>query len=538
MQFRLAVAGMAAWLVSAIAPAHAAPSCSTEVLNALSIADLKVTEAKATPAAAQTPAFCQISGTVVTRGSGAPEGSARFVMQLPETWTQRFVFYGVGGNAGTLGPSANAVDRAAALGKGYATIVTDTGHVGDGTTAKWVRKPDGSIDQAKLIDFFHRAAHSVTVAGKAFAQAYYGAQIQHAYFDGCSTGGRMALAAAEQYPGDFTGVIAGDPAMDFNLALTRMAVQNAALRGPQSYMSQDTLIAIDKVTTERCDAIDGARDGIVQNPAKCTVKPEDLLCKANATAFCLNADQVAMLKAYVTPVKDKRGKVIYPGWAITNLSGPGAVGNYTTADTPPNRDNPAAPWSEGEKAPRGWALAHESLVSYLGGNPTSDMTKVEIDANNVISDAYLARANEIYSAGQAGEAARLLPFIAQGGKLIMYHGASDPSIPAERTIMFYKDLIALRGGVAKTQENVRLFLVPGMHHCQGGVGPDRFDTLSALEAWVEQGSPPQTLIASTRPDAVSPRKLPLCPYPQEARYNGAGDIADEKSWKCVAPNGK
>jgi feruloyl esterase len=300
-------------------------------------------------------------------------------------------------------------------------------------------------------------------------------------------------------------------------------------------MSQDTLIGIDKIVTDRCDAIDGAKDGIVQDPSKCTVKPADLLCKPNAKMFCLNADQVAMLKAYVTPVTDKRGKVIYPGWAITNLSGAGAVGNYTTGDTPPDRSNLAAPWGAGEKAPRGWALANESLTNYLGGNPTTDMNKVEIDANNVVSDAYLARTKEVYALGQAGEAARLQPFIAQGGKLILYHGASDPSIPAERTIMFYKDLVALRGGEAKTQENVRLFLVPGMHHCQNGVGPDRFDTLSALEAWVEQGQAPQTLIASSRPDAATPRKLPLCPYPQVARYNGAGEVADEKNWKCIAP---
>jgi feruloyl esterase len=208
-----------------VAAAHAATSCTVDALNALSIADLKVTEAKAMPVSAQMPSYCQVTGTVITRGEGAPEGSARFLMQLPEVWRQRFVFFGVGGNAGTLGASANGVDRAEALGKGYVTVLTDTGHAGDGTTAKWARRPDNSVDQAKVTDFFYRAVHDVTVAGKAFAQSYYGSAVEHAYFDGCSTGGRMALAEADHYPGDFAGVIAGDPAMDFKLNLARTAVR-------------------------------------------------------------------------------------------------------------------------------------------------------------------------------------------------------------------------------------------------------------------------------------------------------------------------
>ena len=179
MRFRIALAGGAGLLAIAGA-AQAAPSCTAEALNALHAKDLTVTEAKPMAATAQVPAHCQVTGTVITRGSGAPDGSARFSMQLPDDWTQRFLFLGVGGNAGTLGPSANAVDRAAALGKGYAVILTDTGHIGDGTTAKWSRLPDGKVDQAKVIDFFHRAAHDVGVAGKAFAQTYYAAPILQA----------------------------------------------------------------------------------------------------------------------------------------------------------------------------------------------------------------------------------------------------------------------------------------------------------------------------------------------------------------------
>ena len=157
------------------------------------------------------------------------------LIQLPDVWKQRFLFMGVGGNAGTLRPSVNALDHAAALGKGYATAVTDTGHVGNGTSADWVRNADGSRDAAKVTDFLYRAAHDVTMAGKQLAQAFYDAPVQHAYFDGCSTGGRMAMMEAERYPTDYDGIIAGDPAMDYDILLLRFTLQKAALASTASY---------------------------------------------------------------------------------------------------------------------------------------------------------------------------------------------------------------------------------------------------------------------------------------------------------------
>ena len=199
----LAAVGALVGFVGTAASAPAAPSCSVEALNALHVPDVSVTDAKPMAAAGTAPAYCDVHGTVVTKGEGVADGLARFAMQLPEAWQQRFLFLGVGGNAGNLVPSANATDRGLALGKGYTTILTDTGHVGDGTSASWTRLPDGKPDMVKRIDFFYRAAHDVTVAGKAFAEAYYAAKVEHAYFDGCSTGGRMAMMEADRYPEDY-----------------------------------------------------------------------------------------------------------------------------------------------------------------------------------------------------------------------------------------------------------------------------------------------------------------------------------------------
>ena len=517
--------------------ARAAPLCSVAALNALKIPALTVTDARTVAATPETPSHCVVLGSVVTRGEGAPEGLAGFSMQLPDAWKQRFLFLGVGGNAGVLQPSANPVDRAQALKKGYVTILTDTGHVGDGTSADWVRRADGELDQAKVTDFLFRAAHDVAVAGKAFSRAYYAAPILHAYFDGCSTGGRMALASAIHYPDDYAGVIAGDPAMDFNLNLARVAIQKALLSRPAGYIPERTLTAIDARITAQCDTGDGAKDGLVQDPSRCTIRPEDLQCRAGQAADCLSPEQTALFKAYVSPLRDRRGRVIYPGWPIAHLVGAQGPAFYAFGRAPPNLANPAAPWGADERAaPRSWRLATEALTMWLGYGPATLIqdTPEADEANKAVSDEVLARTRRIMGAGEARDAAPLQPFIARGGKLILYHGASDPSIPATRTTGFYEDLLAADGG-AKTQQSVRLFLVPGMHHCGGGAGVDQFDTLSALEAWVEQGEAPAAILAKTRPDAAVQREIPLCPYPEQARYSGEGAVTEGANWRCRAP---
>jgi len=345
-------ATLAALLLAGTASAAlAAPACTTEALNALHVPNLSVTQATPVAATGGTPAHCAVQGTLTTHGEDAPDGSARVVIKLPETWQQRFFSMGVGGNAGTLNPAVNATDQAAALGKGYVVIVTDTGHTGNGTDANWVLTPDGKRDAAKIADFFYRAEHDVTVTGKQFAQAFYAAPVQHAYFDGCSNGGRMAMMEADRYPTDYDGIIAGDPGMDYNSAMLRLVVQKAALASPAAYLPQSLLVAIDKRVTERCDAIDGATDGLVQDPARCPVRAEDLICHGGNTTDCLNPDQARVLHAYTTPLHDRHGHLLYPGWAITNLSGPRGISYWTTGDTPPNLAQRELPWGSDPNAP-------------------------------------------------------------------------------------------------------------------------------------------------------------------------------------------
>ena len=536
MRIGLAAIGAVVGIVGTAASVRAAPSCSVEALNALHVADVSVTDAKPVAAAGTAPAYCDVQGTVVTKGAGVAEGLARFAMQLPEAWQQRFLFLGVGGNAGNLVPSANVTDRSSALGKGYATILTDTGHVGDGTTAKWTRLPDGRPDTVKMTDFFHRAAHGVTVAGKAFAEAYYAAKVEHAYFDGCSTGGRMAMMEAGRYPEDYEGVIAGDPMMSFHTYAARAVVQKAVLSSPAAYIPEATIAAIDARVTGRCDAIDGAKDGLVQAPSSCPVHAENLLCRAGETEACLNADQVRVLKSYTSPFRDTQGRVVFGPWAITDLSGPQGLAFNVTGRAAPDLSDLASPWKADPKtAPRSWALVKETLTYWLGLGPGATVAELDVDpVTNTVGDKMLAMMDATYAEGNTRDPAKLKPFIAQGRKMILYHGASDPSIPASQSVAFYRELAEQQQGIGRTQENVRLFLVPGMHHCSGGPAPDRFDTLSALEAWVEHGKAPDVIQASTRSESPVQHRLPLCPYPQQARYRGTGEIADPSNWSCAA----
>ncbi len=531
------VAAGAAWGMTGLSGlAQAAQVCSVEALNGLSIADLKVVEAKSVAAGGGNPSYCDVLGTVVTKGAGVGDGLARFSMKLPENWQQRFLFLGVGGNTGNLIPAANATDRATALGKGYAVVLTDTGHIGDGTSAKWTVGPDGKPDMPKRADFFHRAAHSVTIAGKALVQAYYSEKIEHAYFDGCSTGGRMGLMEAMRYPEDFDGIISGDPMMDFHTYTGRTVVQKAILSSPASYIPEQLLAALDARVTAMCDAKDGTTDGLIQNPAACHIQAEDLQCKPGEKDACVTPEQARVLRSFTSQFVDAKGHEIFTPWAITNLSGvQGTAYTVTGKVAPDTTDQAHAYKANPDAAARSYNLVQEMVSYWLGFGPEAKITDMDVDPRtNTVGENFLELMNSTYAEGITRDPERLKTFIAQGRKLIMYHGASDPSIPASRSIRFYREFIEQQKGVAAAQSSARLFLVPGMHHCSGGIGPDQFDTLSAIEAWLEKGSAPDQIVASTKPGSAVPYRLPLCPFPSQARYLGHGEMTNAGNWRCEA----
>ena len=517
-------------------PTAAATGCEVNALTALNIANATITSTKWVAAASPDPAYCDVLGMLKTTGEGAPDGSAQFEVKLPADWNGKFLYLGVGGFAGALRPSVNGVDLQEALPQGYAVAISDTGHTGKGPfDADWAIEAPGRPDHAKLADYYFRATHQVTVAAKQLVQRHYGASaIRRAYFDGCSNGGRMGLMEAARYPEDYDGIIAGAPYMDVpgtNLsAVSRASVFIAA------YIPPPLLAKVDAAVLERCDARDGVKDGLIQNPARCSFDPAALVCKkGDNTGDCLSVGQVVALKSYFAAIRDKRGHVVYHGMSVADLSSD--FGFVPWSETAPPSDAKAAqPWGSGT-APIIWGAADGTARFFVYADPGFDTRRVNVK-RNVAGDDAIAHYDRMLAAGSTDDPAKLATFLGKGKKLILYHGFADAALSPYTTVHYYRSLAAKSGGYAQTQQQVRLFMVPGMAHCRLGPGPNSFDMLGALDAWVEHGAAPDGIVATKyvhdKPADGIARTMPLCKFPEAARYDGAGGVNDARSWHCDA----
>ncbi|MDQ2803318.1 MAG: tannase/feruloyl esterase family alpha/beta hydrolase [Pseudomonadota bacterium] len=488
------------------------------------------------------PAYCDVIATLDTSGAGAPVGSAGFELRLPPNWNGKFLFFGVGGLGGSTyaDNAANPVDVAEALPKGYATAITDTGHTAGNTDASWALVASGRPDQPKVADYYYRATHEVTVAGKKLVEAYYGNAIGRAYFDGCSNGGRQAMVEAARYPEDYDGIIAGAPFLDIRTILGGTKDAKALFATPGSYLPATQLPAVDAAVLTQCDAADGVVDGLIQNPAKCPVTPSDLVCTAGQSGGCLSQDQADFLTTYISPVRDAAGQLIYPGYSITDLAN-GGLDAWTVGTTPPTAPGTAEPWGNDgfAPAPLGFQFVDHILKYLVTLDPSFDVFSYPIGLDGVVTPEGLALFDARTGAGSAGSPLDYQNFIAQGRKLLWYHGYSDPALPPFRSVVLYEQLAKLApGSYADLQNSIRLFMVPDMQHCGGGPGPNVFETLSALDAWVDQGRAPDGIVAThysnNDPTKAVTRTMPLCKFPEQASYKGSGDVNQASNWSCAA----
>ena len=529
--------------------AQAATACSVGGIEALRVDGVTAVSATAVAASGATPAYCDVVGQLNTSGGGAPAGSAGFELQFPDNWNGKFLFYGVGGLAGATYPdfSANPVDRQGALATGYATAITDTGHLAGGTDASWALLAPGRPDKAKLADYYYRATHQVTAAGKRLTAGFYGRAVEAAYFDGCSNGGRQALVEATRFPGDYDGIIAGDPFFDIRsiVGAARIAKQQLS---PATYILATLLPVVDAAVNASCAKTDGVDDGLIQNPATCAFDPYSLVCKPGQDANCLSTGQADTLNAYFTATRNSFGSLVYPGFAVSNLAtsstGPLAGGGadvWTTGLLPPTDFGAAEPWGNAgySPAPLGYQFGDHIIQGIVTQDPTFNIRDYPVSADGYIDDGALETFDARTGAGTATVPESYRRFIRRGGKLIIYHGYSDPALTPFRTTALYDQLAATQGGYAALQSSVRLFMVPGMQHCVGGPGPNVFDTLTPLDAWVQKGAAPDSIPAAhyvnNDPAGAVDRTMPLCPYPTQATCDGAGDINAAGSWSC-APN--
>ncbi len=530
--------GLAALLCAAFAnvPAFAA-DCNTAALSALGIPNMTIASATDVPAAAPNPEYCDVKGSVATSGEGAEPGSANFEVMLPIIWNQKFIFHGVGGLAGTLSSSANPADQPLFLARGYATAITDTGHLASNPT--WEYTAPGAPDMPKIIDYFYRAVHEVTLAAKQLVKSYYRANtIRRSYFDGCSNGGKMGLMEAMRFPSDYDGIISGSPWLD-PVGTSLWSLKNAkALL--DAYIPPAKFHVVNAAILKQCDKADGVSDGLIQNPAKCAFQPDALVPET------LTRKQADALKTIMNPVRDEQGKLIYPGASVGNLGQENMTvrGPTNYLETPPADPTSAKPWGDAA-LPANWSLAQNILMKLGYYDAGQDMNNtieskgvVKTDALNLV---YTRLAPDIPDDPSAYGA-----YFAKGGKLLIYHGYDDLIISPYSSIWFYEDLAQENGGYEKLQQNARLFMVPGMQHCVTGAGPNTFDTLSALEQWVEKGIAPDAIPATHSTNNAVDRTMPLCKFPEKAHYKGSGNPKSVSSWSCpqndtsllaVGPNG-
>ena len=561
----------------AAAPASASLSCSVAALTGL-VPGVTVNSAVSVPANPPTPAFCSVSGFVKTTGFGAPDGSADFQFNLPANWNGKFLFIGVGGFAGLPSPrgiAPNPVDFAEALPLGYATGTTDEGHrdalpagAPSSTDGSWAILAPGVPNQAALTDYYFRATHEVTVAGKQFTKAFFGSSLKRTYYEGCSNGGRQAYVEATHFPEDFDGIIAGDPFLDIRSLLAGENFQKQQLT-PANFIPFTKLPAIDAAVKASCDALDGVTDGLIQNPAKCAFDPASL---GPSGTGLLTAGQVQTLRAYISATHDDDGNVIYTGSAVSDLGGgdgadlwsigfffPGQklfdptkpISAFTNfPSTQATFDvNAAEPWGNFGfvPAPIGYEFVDHGIQFIVERDPTFNLREFDDESPiGVVSDAALRLFNQRTEPGDGDVPGKLIPFIAGNRKMLIYHGLSDPALNAFRTINNYLALSRVVG-LNELRETMRLFLVPGMHHCGGGPGPNSFETLTKLDNWVEKGIAPDSIPAQNR---TSGRVMPLCAFPEEAQFDphsGASPInTTGAGWSCdprnrdmldVGPNG-
>ena len=450
------------------------------------------------------PSYCRAEGVIDKRiGVGGKPYAIGFAIALPDRWNGRFLFQGGGGLNGTVTPplGMTATGGDPALARGFAVVSTDSGHKGAVFDASFF------ADQEATLNFANSSVGKVTNAAKAIIAHYYGAPANHSYFTGCSTGGREGMEASERFPEDFDGIVSGDPAMNtgmsnlglawFNYQMTQIAPKDATGKPDptKAFSESDRKLVVDGIL-KACDAADGVKDGMIFNPKACHFDPAVLQCQGAKTDACLSPQQVgALTKAFAGP-KNSRGTQVYP----------------------------AFPWDTGIDA-HGFI---PGILHSAGGSPVNAKAYPTIDVN-AIEDR--VEGNGVTRLTDTNKWTNLTSFFAHGGKILYFHGWSDPWFSPLDTLEYYQRMAKDSGGLDKVRaQSSRIYFVPGMNHCGGGPALDNFDLLTAVVDWVEQGKAPDYVIATGHD--FPGRSRPLCAWPQHAQYKGSGNPEDAANFTC------
>lgn len=438
------------------------------------------------------PAFCRV---MVTAKPGK-DSDIKIEVWLPAGWNGRLQAVGDGGLAGYI-PYAL---MAQAMAEGYATTGTDTGHVG-ASVDFMPAYPD------KLLDFAYRSTHEMAVAAKAVIAAHYGKPPAYSYYNACSGGGRHGITSAQRYPNDFDGIVAGAPSWNqARLDAARIGINLVVNRTPEHRIPASKYPMIHRAVMQACDGLDGVVDGIIENPRACPFDYASLQCKGGDEATCLTAAQVESAKTLTSPFHDPAsGRLL-----LAPHLRPGSELQWATMAGPKPLPNSLARVRNFHLKDTSWEFRLENIAD--------DVERaVRMDRGLLASDNY-----------------NLKPFFDRGGKLLMWHGWSDPQVPAENSIIYYEGVRSTAGQTA-ADAGMLLYMLPGVLHCRGGPGADSFDRMSAISAWVEKNQKPSRILASRRAEGKVVATRLLCPFPQVARYSGSGDTTDTANFSCAAP---
>lgn len=447
------------------------------------------------------PAYCRVEGVMNERkGAGGEEYGIHFALAMPDQWNGDFLMQGGAGGNGIVYPPVGitaAGDKPALL-RGYAVVSTDTGHTSHGGAFDF----SFAKDQQAYLDFAYQANPEVAELAKRIIAQYYGKPAAFSYFVGCSTGGREGMILSQRFPGEFDGIIVGDPAMRTGLsnlaigqwipaAFNEIAPKDAEGKPiiAEAITDADRKVFMDALM-KQCDGLDGVVDGMISDPLACHFDPDVVACRPGQTGSCLAPAKVAAIEKAFGGPKTSEGIQVYPGFLYD-------AGIAATSGI------------------RGILVPGPGI---FGPPPTTTHVDVEAEAMKGVQPL-------VDSMG-----INLSTFAAHGGKLIFYHGDSDPWFSALDTLTYYREMAAVNGGLAAVSKWSQFYLVPGMSHCGGGPALDQFDLLGALSNWVEKGQAPQSVIATGK--AFPGRSRPLCPYPLHAQYKGHGNTEDASNFEC------
>ncbi len=465
---------------------------STTLANAATVTDAHEVSAGSAPFFASRP-FCRVQVTITPTS----DSDIKAEVWLPlRDWNQKLQAVGNGDAGGVISYAA----MGEALRRGFATSSTDTGHVGN-TMAFALDHRD------KYVDFGYRAVHEMTVSAKSLVQAFYGTAPAHSYWNGCSQGGRQGITEAIRYPTDFDAIIAGAPALaQMQLHAWRLALHTFVHRSSLSYIPPVKYPAIHRAALNACDTLDGVRDGVISMPSRCHFDPAVIECTNGADdSTCLTAAQVETAQGMYAPIVDPVTRVV----VSPALLQPGSELGWGRLAGPEPLANAVEPFR--------YVVFRDPTWNWRSFRLSTDLPQA------LRSDEGIVNRTD----------PNLQTFFDAGGKLLLYHGWTDPQVPPMATVDYFHAVLNATGQ-SRRGTSIELYMQPGVNHCWGGDGPDMFDAVGAMDEWMLSRRAPRSITAAHISEYGVDRTRPLCPYPQVAHYTGQGSIDQAENFYCTA----